>query len=326
MGKKILVAGGAGFIGSHICKYLLEGSNIIICIDSLATCSQRNVKPLLTNNNFKFIEGDITDKNFIETLYDVDLDQIYNLASPASVSYITEHPIDVATVNSVGLLNLLNLAYTKKAKLLFASSSEVYGDPREHPQKETYRGNVNCVGVRSGYDEGKRFGEALCMAFRREKNLDVKIVRIFNTYGPNTSVKDTRVVPQFVMQAMLSKSLTVHGSGEQTRSFCYVSDLVDGIVRMMESESIGPINLGNPDEYRVIDIAKKIIVMTKSSSRISFVARPKDDPSKRKPDISMAKELLSFKPKVSLEEGLKRTIEYFRKVLEKKQRRYSKGL
>lgn len=316
----ILVAGGAGFIGSNLCEVLLKRNKRVLCVDNMSTGEKTNLESPLHKKNFQFIQGDIRDSNFVKSLHSREINEIYDLASPASVTYLTEHPVDAATANSIGLLNLLKLAHTKKAKLLFASSSECYGDPKEHPQKETYWGNVNCVGLRSGYDEGKRFGEALCMAFHRELNVDIKIVRIFNTYGKNTSVQDTRVIPRFAMQALLNKPLTIHGDGKQTRSFCYVSDLVDGIVRMIESNTTGPINLGNPDEYRVIDMAKKVIAMTGSSSKISFVKRPEDDPSKRKPDIGMARKILGWEPKVYLEEGLKKTIEYFRKMLGKNNR------
>lgn len=316
----ILVAGGAGFIGSNLCEVLLKRNKRVLCVDNMSTGEKTNLESPLHKKNFQFIQGDIRDSNFVKSLHSREINEIYDLASPASVTYLTEHPVDAATANSIGLLNLLKLAHTKKAKLLFASSSECYGDPKEHPQKETYWGNVNCVGLRSGYDEGKRFGEALCMAFHRELNVDIKIVRIFNTYGENTSVQDTRVIPRFAMQALLNKPLIIHGDGKQTRSFCYVSDLVDGIVRMIESNTTGPINLGNPDEYRVIDMAKKVIAMTGSSSKISFVKRPEDDPSKRKPDIGMARKILGWEPKVYLEEGLKKTIEYFRKMLGKNNR------
>lgn len=315
MTKTILVAGGAGFIGSHLCEKLLNQGNKIICLDNLFTGNKENIKVLKTNEDFKFIRGDTRDNKLYEELKKTILDQIYDLASPASVTYITEHPIEVATVNSIGTKNLLDLAVMHKAKFLFASSSEAYGDPKEHPQKESYRGNVNPVGVRSGYDEGKRFGEALCMAYQRELGVDVKIARIFNTYGPNSSPNDTRIIPQLVSQALTLKPLTVHGDGQQTRSFCYVSDMVEGLIRMMESSEVGPINLGNTEEFKVMDMAKKILGLTGSKSKIIFVERPEDDPSQRRPDITLARERLLWEPKVALEKGLVKTIEYFREIL-----------
>lgn len=314
MDKKVLVAGGAGFIGSYVCKYLLENNNNVICVDNLTTGSQKNIEPFLTNKNFKFLLGDITDNNFIETLSGIEINKIYHLASPASVTHIMQHPVEAALVNSLGTKNLLDLAKKQNIPLLFASSSEAYGDPKEHPQKESYWGNVNSVGIRSGYDEGKRFGEALCMAYYREHNVKVKIVRIFNTYGPNSSANDTRVVPQLVRQAILGERLTVHGDGHQTRSFCFVSDMAIGIIAMMESKEVGPINLGNPDEYTILDLAHNIIKMTNSSSKIQYVERPKDDPTLRKPDITLAKQKLGWEPKVGLKTGLTETITYFRQL------------
>lgn len=317
MDKKILVAGGAGFIGSYVCKYLLENNNNVICVDNLTTGSKKNIEPFLTDKNFKFLRGDITDNNFIETLSIIEINKIYHLASPASVTHIMQHPVEAALVNSLGTKNLLDLAKKQNVPILFASSSEAYGDPKEHPQKESYWGNVNSVGLRSGYDEGKRFGEALCMAYNRELGVQVKIVRIFNTYGPNSSVKDTRVIPQFVTQALRNDPLTVHGDGSQTRSFCYVSDMVSGFIKMIESSETGPINIGNPDEYKIIDIARKIISVTGSKSEIKFVQRPKDDPAVRKPDISLAKAKLNWSPIIPFDKGLEKTITYFKAVLRK---------
>lgn len=310
-----LVTGGAGFIGSHLCNELLKSGGRVICFDNLSTGNKKNIRAFLRNKNFKFIEGSVTDLKTIQKLDNFSLHKIYHLASPASVTYITGYPVDAADANSIGTKNLLEVALKKRAKFLFASSSEVYGDPKEHPQKETYRGNVNPVGVRSGYDEGKRFGEALSFAYHRQYGVDIRIIRIFNTYGPNSSLQDSRIIPQFVTQAIKNIPLTVHGDGTQTRSLCYVSDLVDGILLLMESDISGPVNLGGTQEYRVIDIAKKVISYVKSASTITFVERPKDDPHRRKPDISMAREILGFEPKVSFEEGLKRTIVYFKKTL-----------
>ena len=312
MGKTILVAGGAGFIGSHLCKELLGKGNKVVCFDNLSTGDKKNIQDFLQNNNFTFIRGDVTDSAACNNIENLGIEEIYHLASPASVTYVTDYPVEAASANSVGTKNLLDLAKKKNAKLLFASSSEAYGDPKEHPQKETYWGNVNCVGVRSGYDEGKRFGEALCMAYNREFGVKVKIIRIFNTYGPNSSIKDTRVIPQLLAQALRGESLTVHGDGSQTRSFCYVSDMVSGFIKMMESSETGPINIGNPDEYKIIDIAKKILSVTGSKSEIKFVSRPKDDPAVRKPDISLAKEKLNWTPVVAFDKGLEKTITYFK--------------
>ena len=315
MDKHILIAGGAGFIGSHLSKMLINLGKKVVSLDNLSTGRKSNIEDLLGSPNFTFIESDTRDK---KSLSNFTFSKIYDLASPASVTYISDHPIETATVNSIGVKNLLDLAKECNAAFLFASSSEVYGDPLEHPQKESYRGNVNPVGVRSGYDEGKRFGEALCMAYHREYGVNVKIVRIFNTYGPNSSIVDTRVVPQLVRQALLGEPLTVHGDGKQTRSFCFVSDMVEGIIEMMESSETGPINIGNPDEYTINDLASKIISMTGSSSKIKYVVRPKDDPKKRKPDIALAKKKLGWEPKVGLTEGLTKTIAYFRQVLKRK--------
>lgn len=315
MDKHILIAGGAGFIGSHLSKMLINLGKKVVSLDNLSTGRKSNIEDLLGSPNFTFIESDTRDK---KSLSNFTFSKIYDLASPASVTYISDHPIETATVNSIGVKNLLDLAKECNAAFLFASSSEVYGDPLEHPQKESYRGNVNPVGVRSGYDEGKRFGEALCMAYHREYGVNVKIVRIFNTYGPNSSTVDTRVVPQLVRQALLGEPLTVHGDGKQTRSFCFVSDMVEGIIEMMESSETGPINIGNPDEYTINDLASKIISMTGSSSKIKYVVRPKDDPKKRKPDIALTKKKLGWEPKVGLTEGLTKTIAYFRQVLKRK--------
>lgn len=315
MSKTILVAGGAGFIPSLLCESLLKEGNKVVCLDNLSTGSEENIEDFKKNKNFIFLKGDTRDLNSLEELKKTPFDQIYDLASPASVTYIMDYPVEAATANSLGTKNLLDLTLEKKARFLFASSSEAYGDPKEHPQKESYWGNVNPIGVRSGYDEGKRFGEALCMAYHRQLGVDIKIARIFNTYGPNSSPKDTRVIPRFVTQALRNEPLTVHGNGEQTRSLCFVSDMVEGLVKLMESEETGPINLGNPLEMKVIEIAKKVIEATGSSSKITYTERPKDDPSVRQPDIYLAKEKLNWESKVSLDEGLKLTIEYFRKVL-----------
>lgn len=313
--KRILVTGGGGFIGSHLCEKLIHLGHRVICLDNFRTSQKRNVEALAKESNFQLITGDTREITISNLPFSEKLDEIYDLASPASVTYIMEHPVEVATVNAIGTKNMLDIAKDMRAKFLFASTSEAYGDPKEHPQKESYWGNVNPIGVRSGYDEGKRFGETLAMAYHREYGLDVKIVRIFNTYGPNSDPGDSRVIPNFIVRALQNKPLPVHGDGTQTRSFCYVSDLVDGIVAMMESDEIGPINLGNPDEYTITDIAKKVLALTRSISQIRHVNRPPDDPTVRCPDIRLAREKLSWEPSISLEKGLPLTIEYFRNIL-----------
>lgn len=315
MHKSILIAGGAGFIGSYLCEKLLTLGSKVICIDNLSTGNVKNIQPLKNNENFQFIEADTRDNRLIGRLKEISIDEIYDLASPASVTHIEKYPIEAATVNSIGTKNLLDLAKEKRAKFLFASSSEAYGDPKEHPQKESYWGNVNPIGVRSGYDEGKRFGESLCMAYQREAMVDVRIARIFNTYGPNSQPTDSRVIPSFVTKALRNHPLTVHGNGQQTRSLCFVFDMVEGLIKLMESSETGPINLGNPDEMKIIDMAKKVIEATKANSKIIFVERPKDDPSVRKPDIELAKTKLNWEPKIQFNEGLQLTIDYFKNIL-----------
>lgn len=310
--KTVLITGGAGFIGSHVCARLLAQESRVICIDSLITGQRSNIKPNLTNKRFSFIEGDVRRPDTYLSLKSIGIDEIYDLASPASVDYVSRHPVEAATTNSLGTYHLLELARSKAARFLFSSSSEAYGDPREHPQKETYWGNVNPIGVRSGYDEGKRFGEALVTAYGREYGLDVRIARIFNTYGPNSSPKDGRVVPRFITSALSGKPLPVHGDGKQTRSFCYVDDLVDGLVRLMDSSVKTPVNLGNPEEIRIIDIANMIIRLGQSTSSVIFQKRPDDDPERRMPDITKATKELDWQPTISVSDGLKKTIEYFR--------------
>lgn len=311
--KRIVVAGGSGFIGSHLCKTLLHQDHEVISFDNLITGQKSNLANLLSKENFLSLKGDIRNISVDNHPFGEKIDEIYDLASPASVTYISEHPLDAATVNSVGSKNLLDIALKYHSRFLFASSSEVYGDPKEHPQKESYWGNVNCVGIRSGYDEGKRFGETLAMAYYREFNLNIRIARIFNTYGPNSHPEDSRVVPRFITQALKGLPLTVHGDGSQTRSFCYVSDLVEGLISLMNSNEVEPVNLGNPDEYTVLSLAKKIIEKIKSTSSIEFVKRPPDDPGVRCPDITRAKQILKWQPNISLENGLHKTIEYFSK-------------
>lgn len=313
--KKILVAGGAGFIGFHLCKKLLKDGHTVICLDNLSTGSKQNLNDYARHQNFKFIKQDITHmhSNLQSALnlepQTLSVDVVYHLASPASISYISQHPIETALANSIGTQNLLELARKHNARFLFASSSEVYGDPQQHPQPESYWGNVNPSGLRSPYDEGKRFSEALCMAYQRSHKLAVKIARIFNTYGPQMNPGDTRVIPRFITAALRNQPLTVHGQGKQTRSFCYIDDLVAGLIKLMESSVTGPVNLGNPQEIKIIDLAKKIIKLTNSKSKIVFAQRPPDDPNRRQPDITLAQTKLSWQPRVSLAEGLRLTRE-----------------
>jgi nucleoside-diphosphate-sugar epimerase len=305
---KIIVTGGAGFIGSHLCERLLKEGNNVICVDNLGSGNIENIQHLLPNKNFRFIKH-----NVIEPLQRIEgkIDQIYHLASRASPIDYQEYPVETALANSVGTDRMVNLALDKNARILFTSTSEAYGEPREHPQKESYWGNVNPVGVRSCYDESKRFGEALMMAYHREYGVDIKIVRIFNTYGPRMRVDDGRVIPNFITQALKNKSITIYGDGKQTRSFCYVEDMVDGIIKMMNSKEIGPKNLGNPKEFTMLDTAKLIIKFTGSKSKLVYMPLPEDDPTKRQPDISKAREFLGWEPKVDFEMGLKKTIDWF---------------
>jgi UDP-glucuronate decarboxylase len=310
------VAGGAGFIGSHLCERLLAEGAEVLCVDNLITGARANVRHLVDNPRFEFVEHDVTEP------LDVTADAIFHLASPASPnpasprSYIA-HPVETALANSQGTHRLLDLALRNHARLLFASTSEVYGDPLEHPQRETYFGNVNPNGVRSCYDESKRFGEALAMSYRRKYGTDIRIVRIFNTYGPRCDPEDGRLVPNFVSQALVGTPITVYGDGSQTRSLCYVSDLVDGIYRMMTSDAASGevINLGNPREHTVLEYAHLIRELCDSSSEIVHEPLPPDDPTRRQPDISKARAVLAWEPRVTLEDGLRQTIEWYRSVL-----------
>lgn len=308
--KTILITGGAGIIGSHLCRELLKKSKII-CVDNLSTGSRENLKDLLKNPRFRFIKQDIVKPLKIRQ----SIDEIYDLACPASPVYLKKMAIEILMINSVGVKNLLDLALRRKAKFLHASTSEVYGNPKEHPQKETYWGHVNPVGPRSCYDEGKRFAESLIENYRKKYGLDTKLIRIFNTYGPGMRPDDGRVISNFIIQALKGKDITVYGDGSQTRSFCFVSDLIKGILKMMKSKEHGPFNLGNPQEMKIIDLAKKIIVLTGSKSKIAFLPLPGDDPTVRRPDITLAKKKLSWQPVVSLEKGLTESIDCFRKFL-----------
>lgn len=310
--KTVLIAGGAGFIGTNLTKRLLKEDNKIICIDNLHTGKYENIKDF-TSKNYQFIEHDII--NPIEL--DTKIDEIYNLASPASPPHYQARPLQTIKSNIYGVFNLLDLAKKNNAKFLQTSTSEVYGEPLEHPQKESYWGNVNPNGIRSCYDESKRCSESICMNYHKEYHTNVKIVRIFNTYGPHMDPKDGRVVTNFIIQALKNKDITIYGDGSQTRSFCYVDDLVDGLIKMMatNNEFIGPVNLGNPREFSILEFAKKIIKKTNSSSKIINCPLPHDDPTQRKPDISLAKEHLNWEPKLILDEGLDKTIEYYEKII-----------
>tara|TARA_B100001996_G_scaffold140500_1_gene106831 strand:- start:401 stop:1348 length:948 start_codon:yes stop_codon:yes gene_type:complete len=314
MSKNILITGGAGFIGSHLSKRLLNENNKVICVDNLFTGNMNNISDLIDNPNFQFIDHDITKPLYLE-----DIDQIYNLACPASPINYQKNPIKTVKTCTIGVINILGLAKKNKAKILQASTSEVYGDPEIHPQKEDYNGNVNPIGFRSCYDEGKRCSETLFMDYYREHNLKIKIVRIFNTYGSNMSIDDGRVVSNFINQALNDLDLTINGDGSQTRSFQYIDDLINGIVSMMESDDnfIGPINLGNPNETSIKDLASKIIDLTESKSKIVYKNLPMDDPKRRRPDISLANEKLKWNPVFALENGLEMTIEYFKKINDK---------
>lgn len=307
--QKILVTGGAGFIGSNLCKKLLDGDNYVICLDNLFTGSKNNIKSLINNKNFTFIEQDIT-INFFEKI-----DKIYNLACPASPPHYQHNPINTIKTSVLGIINMLELAEKCNATILQASTSEVYGDPKIHPQPETYWGNVNPIGIRSCYDEGKRCAETLIMDYHRQKNINTKIVRIFNTYGPNMSVNDGRVVSNFITQALKNEDITIYGDGSQTRSFCYIDDLVNGLIKMMDSSIAGPINIGNPSEQTILDFANLIIELTNSKSKIIHKPLPKDDPTKRRPDISLAQKELNWNPKINIKEGLMKTINYFKELL-----------
>jgi dTDP-glucose 4,6-dehydratase len=308
MEKTVLITGGAGFIGSHLCDFLLNKNFKIICVDNLITGNKKNIEHLSNNQNFKFINQDISKHIAINE----NLDYILHLASPASPVDYQKIPIQTLKVGSLGTHNTLGLALTKKAKYLLASTSEVYGDPLVNPQPETYWGNVNPIGVRGCYDESKRFAEALVMAYHRIHNVDIRIARIFNTYGPRMSKDDGRVVPNFITQVVSNKPLTIYGDGKQTRSFCYINDLIEGIYRLMMSNINEPVNLGNPEEHTILEFAEKIKKITKSKSKIVFKDLPIDDPRVRCPDISKAKKILNWEPKFTLGNGLKETIEFFK--------------
>jgi UDP-glucuronate decarboxylase len=309
--ERILITGGAGFLGSHLCERLIHLGHEVICLDNFFTGSKRNILPLLGNPRFELIRHDI-----INPLY-LEVDQIYNLACPASPVHYQHNPIKTIKTNVMGAINVLGLAKRLNVKILQASTSEVYGDPEMHPQREDYWGKVNPIGIRSCYDEGKRAAECLMMDYHRKNRVKVKIVRIFNTYGTRMAVNDGRVVSNFIVQALRGEDITVYGKGLQTRSFCYVDDLISGLISMMATEDsfTGPVNIGNPTEFTIMELAETIIRLTGSRSQIILSPLPPDDPTQRKPDISLAAQALGWRPEVALEEGLKKTIDYFRTII-----------
>ena len=307
--KTILVTGGAGFIGSHLCERLLKDKNKVICLDNLFTGNLSNINSLISNNNFEFVNHDIT-----KPYYRDKIDEIYNLACPASPIHYQSNPIKTVKTCTIGVINMLGLAKNNNSKILQASTSEVYGDPEIHPQKEDYNGNVNTIGFRSCYDEGKRCAETLFMDYKREHSLNIKIVRIFNTYGPNMTKNDGRVVSNFILQALNNENITIYGDGLQTRSFQFIDDLVEGLIKMMNSDFTGPVNLGNPIELSMNSLATKVIKLTNSESHITYKELPQNDPKRRRPNINLAMSILDWKPIIDLETGLKNTINYFKNI------------
>ena len=309
--KRVLVTGGAGFLGSHLCDRLIREGHDVLCLDNFFTGTKRNILHLMQNPNFELIRHDLAFPIFLE------VDEIYNLACPASPVHYQHNPVKTVKTNVLGSIHMLGLAKRVHAKILQASTSEVYGDPTVHPQTESYWGNVNTIGIRSCYDEGKRCAETLFFDYHRQNNVNIRVVRIFNTYGPRMHPNDGRVVSNFIVQALNNQDITVYGEGSQTRSFCYVDDLIDGMVRMMNGsdEFVGPVNLGNPIEFTILELAEKIIEATGSKSRIVFRPLPEDDPLQRQPDISLAKERLQWEPGTALDEGLQTTIAYFKAAL-----------
>lgn len=309
--NRIIVTGGAGFIGSHLCERLINEGNDVICLDNFFTGSKNNIRHLIGNNHFELVRHDVTKEFYAEA------DQIYNLACPASPPSYQYNPIKTIKTCIMGTINMLGLAKRCKARILQASTSEIYGNPLVHPQTENYWGNVNPIGIRSCYDEGKRCAETLMMDYYRQNHVDIRIVRIFNTFGPNMDKNDGRVVSNFIVQALKNEDITIYGDGNQTRSFCYVSDLVDGLIKMQNNENdfIGPVNLGNPQEKTILEFAELIINLTNSKSKIIHKPLPSDDPVRRRPDITLAEEKLGWKPKTDVKEGLIKTIQYFDKLL-----------
>ena len=309
--KRILVTGGAGFLGSFLCEKLLKEGNEVISLDNYFSGNKRNIEHLLANSRFETIRHDITQPIHLE------VDEIYNFACPASPVHYQHNPVHTTKTCVMGAINMLELARNVKAKIIQASTSEIYGDPLVHPQKEEYWGNVNTMGARSCYDEGKRVAENLFFDYHKQYGVEIKIIRIFNTYGPRMSIDDGRVVSNFIVQALRGEDLTVYGKGDQTRSFCFVDDLVEGIANFMnlKSDEIGPINLGNPEEFTILELAEKVLKLTNSKSKIIYSTLPQNDPMQRKPVIERAKNLINFSPKIDLEKGLEKTIQYFKKII-----------
>lgn len=308
--KRILITGGAGFLGSHLCERLLKEGNDILCVDNFYTGSKKNIHHLMDNKNFELLRHDVTHPLFVE------VDQIYNLACPASPIHYQFDPVQTTKTSVIGAINMLGLAKRLKIPILQASTSEVYGDPEVHPQPESYRGNVNTIGPRACYDEGKRCAETLFFDYHRQHGLEIKVMRIFNTYGPNMNPEDGRVVSNFIVQALRGDDITIYGDGRQTRSFCYATDLIDGMVKLMNSESgfTGPVNIGNPKEFTMLELAEQIIKLTESKSRLVFQDLPEDDPIQRQPVIDLAKNKLGWSPEIELSAGLKSTIDYFKNL------------
>ena len=311
MKKRILVTGGAGFLGSHLCERLLEEGNDVICADNFFTGDKANIEHLLDNPYFELLRHDVTFPLYVE------VDEIYNLACPASPVHYQFDPVQTTKTSVMGAINMLGLAKRTKAKVLQASTSEVYGDPEVHPQPESYKGSVSTTGIRACYDEGKRCAETLFFDYYRQHDVDIKVMRIFNTYGPNMNPDDGRVVSNFIVQALKGEDITMFGDGLQTRSFCYVDDLIDGMIRLMNSRDgfTGPVNIGNPGEFTMVELAEKIIELTGSSSKIIYLPLPQDDPLQRQPDITLARKELEWEPHIALEEGLKKTIAYFKTIV-----------
>ena len=309
--KRILVTGGAGFLGSHLCERLLNEGHEVLCVDNLFTGSRANISHLLDNKHFEFMRHDVTWPLYVE------VDEIYNLACPASPVHYQHDPVQTTKTSVLGAINMLGLAKRLKIKILQASTSEVYGDPEVHPQPETYQGSVNTTGIRACYDEGKRCAETLFFDYKRQNNLEVKVMRIFNTYGPRMHPQDGRVVSNFIVQALKGQDITIYGDGKQTRSFCYVDDLIEGMYRLMNSRDgfAGPVNIGNPGEFTMLELAELILELTGSRSKLVFLPLPQDDPMQRQPDITLAKQELGWEPGIALKEGLEKTISYFDKLL-----------
>ena len=307
---KILVTGGAGFLGSHLCERLIDAGNEVLCADNLFTGSKENIKHLLGNPNFEFMRHDVTFPLYVE------VDQIYNLACPASPKHYQSDPVQTTKTSVIGAINMLGLAKRTGARILQASTSEIYGDPEVHPQTEDYWGKVNPIGIRSCYDEGKRCAETLFFDYHRQHGVEIKVMRIFNTYGPRMDKNDGRVVSNFIVQALQGSDITIYGDGTQTRSFCYVDDLITGMISLMNSSAdvIGPINIGNPNEFSMSELLNEVLILTKSNSKVVNHPLPEDDPRQRQPEITQAREILGWEPKVQLSEGLTKTIEYFKKL------------